>query len=528
MSSLLELVEKVNRGESVDPQLLEVYQDSTNQAEKFLASHARAMLDLRRSQNHLLTALQSIDFSDQKVLGQYLNVLNFLGQEAQGADPIVRFASAALKRREAAVALESLQIGAATGFVTDRDSGTTLAQQYERASFAAGWYPTGTAEHNDPEIRIGYLTTSLADDESASATIVGLSRRLETQNFKLSVYVTDALAKRPRQTSFALSTASSSAKRGKETLENLSKTNTPVTLASTATDLLASTRELAEKIQKDQIDVLLIDANLADPVAAILSNWPVAKRKVAVARSSTPYGKFDCVVYLDAEQFKLDKDFWTRQQTDVRLIPDGIDLCEYTTAPVARSSYGIPDQCAILATAGTNLPETLNDEFVDSVISILRANSTAVYLVVGDGDFSNQKRRFEAAGVSKRVGYTGRRNDVADFLRMTDIYLAEFPATTSAGLLAAMSVGKPVVAMYNQQTLGTLLGAEQTVPPRDNTAYVERASQFVRNPEFRNELGKALRERVETNFSFAQTCQAIQKLASSLAPKAAASVAQAA
>ena len=83
MASLLELVDRVNKGELIEPQQLEVYQDSANAAEKFLANHAHAMLDLRRSHAYLKEALEAIDYADQKVLFQFLSVLGFLGLNEQ-------------------------------------------------------------------------------------------------------------------------------------------------------------------------------------------------------------------------------------------------------------------------------------------------------------------------------------------------------------------------------------------------------------------------------------------------------------
>ena len=48
-----------------------------------------------------------------------------------------------------------------------------------------------------------------------------------------------------------------------------------------------------------------------------------------------------------------------------------------------------------------------------------------------------QKRKFEAAGVGKRVGYTGRRKDLPGFLRVADVYLAEFPGAGATGVVVS-------------------------------------------------------------------------------------------
>src|SRR5919112_2017944 len=109
MASLMELIERVNKGEMVEPQQLEIYQDSSNSAEKFLAHHAHAMLDLRRAQQHMMQSLEAIDYSDQKVLNQFMSVTGFLDLTDLRAAPVVRFGASAIGRREYALGLEAIQ-----------------------------------------------------------------------------------------------------------------------------------------------------------------------------------------------------------------------------------------------------------------------------------------------------------------------------------------------------------------------------------------------------------------------------------
>src|SRR3954468_8825600 len=103
MPSLLELIERVNKGEIIESALLEVYQDSSNSAEKFLAHHAQAMLDLRRAQQHMMRSLEAIDYSDQKVLSEFMSVSDFLGMNDLRAGPVAKFAACAINRREFAL-----------------------------------------------------------------------------------------------------------------------------------------------------------------------------------------------------------------------------------------------------------------------------------------------------------------------------------------------------------------------------------------------------------------------------------------
>src|SRR5204863_7211546 len=101
----------VNKCELIDPALLSVYENSSNTAEKFLAHHAHATLELRRAHNHMLQSLEAIDYSDQKVLNQFVSVSGFLGQTDLRAAPVIRFAASAIARREFALGLEAFQNG---------------------------------------------------------------------------------------------------------------------------------------------------------------------------------------------------------------------------------------------------------------------------------------------------------------------------------------------------------------------------------------------------------------------------------
>src|SRR4051795_5601495 len=109
MPSLMELVERVNKGELIEPAQLEIYEDSSNSAEKFLAHHAHALLDLRRAQHHMLQSLEAIDYSDQKVLNQFVSVSGFLGQTDLRAGPVIKFGSCAIARREYGLGVEAIQ-----------------------------------------------------------------------------------------------------------------------------------------------------------------------------------------------------------------------------------------------------------------------------------------------------------------------------------------------------------------------------------------------------------------------------------
>src|SRR5579859_2496965 len=171
MPSLIELVDRVNSGEMIDRELLEVYEESPNSAEKFLANHSQAMLDLRRAHQPMLQSLEAIDYGDQKVLSQFISVSGFLGLADQRAQPVIRFGSSAIARREYALGIEAIQNGVAYdlqhggAYTADRDNCQFIATQYDRAAQCIGWSAAADLAWNNKQTRIAYVVSSIADDD---------------------------------------------------------------------------------------------------------------------------------------------------------------------------------------------------------------------------------------------------------------------------------------------------------------------------------------------------------------------------
>ncbi len=528
MASLMELVERVNKGELIDPELLEIYQESPNSAEKFLAHHAHAQLELRRAHQHMLQSLEAIDYSDQKVLNQFISVSGFLGFNDQRAQPMVRFGSSAIARREYALGMEAIQNGISFdlqhggSFTGDRENCTFVATQFERVAQCAGWAPAAGAEWNNKQTRIAYIVSGIGDDDAAGRGLCSLARHHESNRFRLQIYSTEAGVRRDKQQFAQTAYAAPSAKRGKELLDLLGKTKATVWIAPLDGDTLSAAKALADQLVKDRVDVAIFDATQADPVAVVVAGWDVARVKVNLCRRTPLYSQqVNCVAYFDQGRFEADKEFWQGRGIESRFILEGIDADEPLGAPPQRSAFGIPDQAMVLATASVDPDKSLSEPFVETVINILRAHPYAIYLIVGEGELSWQKRKFESAGVGKRIGYAGRRRDLPSFLRLCDLYLAEFPTSSATGVLQAMSVEKPVVAMrwgdeVEQAQAAAFVGSEGTIGGRDTAAYIERVSKIIREPQYRQKLGKTMRARVEQHFGFNQTCRHIEEMCDQL------------
>src|SRR5437762_5341222 len=189
MASLLELIDRVNKGELIDPEQLEIYQESANSAEKFLAHHAHAMLDLRRAQQHMLQSLEAIDYSDQKVLNQFVSVSGFLGLTDLRAAPVIKFGACAIARREYALGLEAIANGVAYdlqhggGWTADRENCTFVATQYDRAAQCINWSSGQAMDWNNQQTKVALIVSSIADEESCAKMIRGLAKYHDSKRF---------------------------------------------------------------------------------------------------------------------------------------------------------------------------------------------------------------------------------------------------------------------------------------------------------------------------------------------------------
>lgn len=523
MPSLMELVERVNKGEQIEAEQLAIYLESSNTAEKFLANHAAAMLDLRRAQQHMLQSLDAIDYADQKVLNQFVSVSGFLGLADARTGPVIKFGACAIARREFALGLEAIassvgfDFNNGSRFTADRENCLFVASQFERAAQSIGFAGPGNFNYGNQTRRIAYITSSIDDTDGSARTINGLSKHLNGQRFKLFVYSTEAGVRRDKQQFPSSSPAVPSTKRGQNTLENLGQKKVPTWISPVDGDIVASATALANQLIADKIEVVFFDASLNDAVASLVANWEVAAVKINIVRKTPLFTNgLNSVAYLDRAAFDADKDFWNQRGTSARFITEGMDVEDLAGNGPQRSSYGIPENAVVLATSSSDLDETITENFADTIVNVLRSHPNAVYLLIGEGDLAWQKRKFESAGVGKRVGYAGKRKDMPAFLKIADVYLSEFASTSATGVLQAMSIEKPVVAVATTESgqpsaAGEFAGTEATINT-DANAYIERVSKLIRDGSYRKSLGRSLRQRLEQNFSFAQTARSVEEM----------------
>jgi glycosyltransferase involved in cell wall biosynthesis len=174
----------------------------------------------------------------------------------------------------------------------------------------------------------------------------------------------------------------------------------------------------------------------------------------------------------------------------ISVIDNGIDVQKFEQAiPASRTSAGVNNGNCVLLYVASLQPRKDH-------INLLRAMaqvSDADLLLVGDGDLRPQLERLaDSLGIADRVHFLGRRKDVAELLKMADIYVHP-PAVEGFGIAAveAMAAARPILAT-NVPGLAQVVGdAGILVPPGDPITLATELRNLINSPERRQQLSQS-------------------------------------
>ena len=144
----------------------------------------------------------------------------------------------------------------------------------------------------------------------------------------------------------------------------------------------------------------------------------------------------------------------------LRTVPLGLDLSRFAT-PVdedaltaLRERWGLDGRNVVLF-VGRIAGNKRIDLLIDAMVRLRQSHPAASLLVVGDGAYSEAARgllgqleqQVEAAGLTDRVIFTGRVDDLAPYYQMADLFvLPSEHEGFGIPLAEAMSAGTPVIA----------------------------------------------------------------------------------
>jgi len=195
-------------------------------------------------------------------------------------------------------------------------------------------------------------------------------------------------------------------------------------------------------------------------------------------------------------------------QRRIELLPNCIDLLEFErrmSSGEVRRELGLSPRSIVIGALGNLRPEKDLETFLLAARGILDAIPSAEFLVIGDGPArDNLERLASDLRISESVHFLGERSDVSDLLAALDILvMTSYTESFPNAILEAMAMGKPVVAT-NVGGIPELVEEGQTgflVSPRDPEAIADRVLSLSRDSARRQQMGRAARARVESNFT---------------------------
>lgn len=204
----------------------------------------------------------------------------------------------------------------------------------------------------------------------------------------------------------------------------------------------------------------------------------------------------------------------------IALIPAGVNTERFrlTDKAEARRAIGLNPEELVVVYVGRLLPRKDVRNVVRATALLARETTLTVRLLVVGGEspdadpartpeIGELRRLAEGLGIADRVTFTGKRQP--EELRL--YYGAGDVAVTTPwyepyGLtpLEAMACGRPVVGSAVGGITHTVRDGETglLVPPRDPAALADRLLLLLSEPELRDRMGRAARERVEREFGW--------------------------
>ncbi len=273
--------------------------------------------------------------------------------------------------------------------------------------------------------------------------------------------------------------------------------------------------------QLDEFDLVhshLFPAQLFAPLAAMLAGnslpllvtehttLPRRRKKWLYPLEHWMYSRYAAVACV-SEAIAVNLRAWIPSLSErIAVIPNGIDVRKFQEAiPASSASLGIKNGNPVLL----YIARFRSEKNHGTLLRALSKVPDVDLVLVGDGELQGQfERQSEELGIARRVHFLGARRDVAELLKMADIYL-HVPVFEGFGIAAAeaMAAGKPIIASDVPGLAQVVGDAALLVPPSDSEALAAAIRRLIASPELQSRLARAAVQR-SSQFSIEKTVEA--------------------
>jgi glycogen synthase len=202
------------------------------------------------------------------------------------------------------------------------------------------------------------------------------------------------------------------------------------------------------------------------------------------------------------------------------VVNNGVDLDDFPPIPAEtleqlRARYLLPNNAQIVGTAVRFEPEKGLNYLFDAMPQIRAVCPDAYFLMVGDGSLRDELAAHAARlGMADYIRFVGFQGDPRPFLGLMDAFVLPVPVgSMSIGLLEAMAMERAVVITFGGKGEAVIHGESGfCAEPRNADSIAEYIIQILQQPELKNTLGKAARQRIEAEFSAQQVARSLSAL----------------
>jgi len=210
------------------------------------------------------------------------------------------------------------------------------------------------------------------------------------------------------------------------------------------------------------------------------------------------------------------------------LVHNGIDATAFANRMIdrrqARERLDVSQSALVLSVVGNLLPYKGHADLLQA-LDLLRGRLPPdwVLLIVGldvDGRLAELDRLSARLQLSRHVRFLGQRQDIPVILSAADVHVsASHTEGFPNNILEAMSAALPVVATAvggaPEQIVDGVTGL--LVPARSPADLAEALGALAADPERRQSMGRAARERVKLHFPIERSVTALERLYDELA-----------
>ncbi len=198
------------------------------------------------------------------------------------------------------------------------------------------------------------------------------------------------------------------------------------------------------------------------------------------------------------------------------LIPNGIPLADYSFDGEARRRWraveGFDEDALLFLSVGRLMRQKNPLLLLEAFLSL--EDPRAHLIFAGLGEMSSQlDARARAAGAGDRVHFLGGRNDIPQCLAAADVFaLSSDWEGNPLSVMEAMACGLPVIATAVGGVPELVGGDGILVPAGDCAQFADAMRRLIQQPELRNALGSAARERAHRRFGAEHMVEAYERL----------------